>query len=605
MAVITVNSSQSLMKAVSAAHDGDVIKLAAGTYSGVVLSGTNFTKNVTITSADTTRPAVLTDLMVSKSKGLTFQGLDLTNTQNADLPFQIVGSSNIVLDHLDVMGTGNSVAALNARLMIIRGSTNVQVTNSEFAYGWHGLSMLNNKQVNIADNYFHDLRTDGVRGGGNSNLTIKANVFTNFHPTATDHPDAIQLWTVNTSAGSSNITIDENIVYRGSGSTIQGIFLRDTSGNMPFSNVSITNNVIEGARYNGISVDGALNGTIANNIVQAFSDQPSGIRLGNATGVSVSNNQTTQFFTSLKSMVGQYGNKLIGVASDGGASTIGAWLKSHTAFSTAWQSSDPAVLYNLLHLSGGSTPPTGGSTSAGTTAKMALAPASAMAMTASTLAIDTQDDQSALATASLQIAGDTDDLSGQDQDTGSGAADEADATLLTQPGAEHIDTAANVLDLATFDIVETDDLPPADNDETLLLSDDMIAAEAAAVEAGMNVVTVNADVQGRIHATEAADLFRISTNGHIEADGRAIIVGFESGVDKIIVADEQADASQDGAQAMNFIGLADFTGKAGEIRYFDGARGVTVQADMNGDTIVDLEFSLRDVHAVSVKDFIL
>ncbi|MCH4152931.1 MAG: calcium-binding protein, partial [Sphingobium sp.] len=158
MTIITVNTSQALIKAVATAKDGDVIKLAAGTYSNVFLQGASFLKGITITSADPLHQAVLTDLIVSKSKGLTIQGLDLVNSKNADLPFQITSSSNIVLDRLDVLGTGNSVAALNARLMIIRGSTNVQVTNSEFAYGWHGLSMLNNKQVTIADNYFHDLR---------------------------------------------------------------------------------------------------------------------------------------------------------------------------------------------------------------------------------------------------------------------------------------------------------------------------------------------------------------------------------------------------------------------------------------------------------------
>jgi len=30
-----------------------------------------------------------------------------------------------------------------------------------------------------------------------------------------------------------------------------------------------------------------------------------------------------------------------------------------------------------------------------------------------------------------------------------------------------------------------------------------------------------------------------------------------------------------------------------------------VQADVNGDGMADLEFSLRDVHSISVRDFIL
>lgn len=615
MAVITVNSSKSLISAVAAAKDGDVIKMAAGTYSGVVISGANFLKGVTITSADPTHPAVLTDLMVAKSKGLTFQGLDLLNTKNADLPFQITTSSNIVMDHLDVTGTGNTVAALNARLMIIRNSTNVQVTNSEFAYGWHGISMLGNKQVTIADNYFHDLRTDGVRGGGNSYLTIKANVFTSFHPTATDHPDAIQLWTVNTSGASTNIVIDENVIYRGAGSSVQGIFLRDTSGHMPFTNLTVTNNIIEGARFNGIAVTGAQNGTMSNNIVQAFSDQPSGIRLGAATGVTVSNNQTTTFYTTLKGIAGQAGNALIGVAGDKGAAMIGAWLKNHSGFVSAWQGSDPAVLSALLKLSSTIIPTPTPTPSPAPTKSISTIVDSALAV--STLAISNTDDHTATTTllhkttAMSTVAVDDQGIAVHD-DSGALSDDHVPAIPASDVHATNDDgSGGDILDLSAYALVISDDSAAGDdagtddNDYTVALSDDMIASEDNAVSDNANVVSIEHGTKGEVDATAGTDLFRFSVDDQPLSKGRPIIVGFESGVDKIIVADETINAAQNPSQPLNFIGTSGFTGHAGEIRYTDSTDGVIVQTDINGDGIADLEFSLRDVHAVSVRDFIL
>ncbi len=537
MTVITVNSSQSLMNAVASAKDGDVIKLAAGTYSGVVLSGANFLKGVTITSADPLHQAVLTDLMINKSSGLTIQGLDLVNTKNIDLPFQISASSNIVMDHLDVTGTGNTVAALNSRLMIIRNSTNVQVTNSEFAYGWHGISMLNNKQITIADNYFHDLRTDGVRGGANSNLTIKANVFTNFHPTATDHPDAIQLWTINTSGVSSNVTIDQNIIYRGTGSPIQGIFLQDNSGKQPFTNLTVTNNVIEGARFNGIAINGALNGTLANNIVQAFGDQPSGIRMQGATGVTVSGNHATTFFTSLKGIDGTAGNALINIANDQGGAMIASWLSQHSSFISAWQASDPAVLYALTHLSGGSVPTPTPSTGAAIVSNQMTT-----ALALNTTVISTDDDTAMM--------------------------DDDDDSILTLH-------------------------------QGMVISADDIAAS------GVNVITIDSGARGAVDATAGTDLIAFAVSAPPATNGRPVVVGFESGVDKILVADDSILAGQSPLQSMTFIGTSGFTGHAGEIRFDDRSAGTIVQADVDGDGIADLDFILRDVHGVSASDFII
>ncbi|MDQ4420930.1 right-handed parallel beta-helix repeat-containing protein [Sphingobium sp. DEHP117] len=341
MAVINVNSVSQLTAALSKAQNGDVIQLASGNYSNVVLSNIKIAGNVTITSADPLKQAVLSDLTVKGSSGLTLKNLDLSNpVAGKNFAFQVLGSSNIVLDHLKVHGPNNIGSGNEVALMMVRSSSNVTVKDSEFFHGYTGISMLDNKGLTIANNYVHDLRMDGVRGGGNSDLTVTQNTFTNFHPAPLDHPDAIQLWTNNTSTSATNINITDNLVVRGNGAPIQGIFMRDIIGNLPFKNLNITGNMIVGARYNGISVEHADGATIANNTVAGFVGEQSWIRTNNSTNVTVSNNQATAFVAQQLNAAGTNGNVQIAPVFDLGMSYVSNWLASHWGFSGHWAGSD-------------------------------------------------------------------------------------------------------------------------------------------------------------------------------------------------------------------------------------------------------------------------
>lgn len=594
MAVVTVNSSQALMGALANASSGDVIKLAAGTYSNVALKGLNFANGVTITSADPNRPAVLTDLMISGSKGITVQNLELFNARSADLAFQVQGSSNIVLDNLNVHGVANMAAVSNARLMMVRSSSNVQVLNSEFSYGWHGISMLNNKQVRIEDNYFHDLRTDGVRGGGNSDLTIRANMFTNFYPQPTDHPDAIQLWTTNTSQSSSNILIDQNVITRGSGTQIQGIFMRDISGALPFNNVTVTHNLIEGARNNGISLNGIKNGTIANNTVQGFPDHKSGIQMSNSTGVVVANNLSSLFFNALKGIAGTNGNVLIPYATDNGAAIEATWLKQHSAFASAWKVVDPKALAAVFSSGGIPAPlPTGTDKLAG-----ALSPAV-------TTDLDTgTSDETLLLTPQMQLTA----VGGGFDVSTDGAVDlidQDDSGVLPDYGVDGLpplDAAlpgvAGALDGAAA--IDPGNPPATETDDADLVADTTVTDD----EADADDVTVIVADTGVTDATPDVDHIKVAVTGQQNHDD-IIIQGFESGVDKIVLTDARATVDPQAAQTFHFIDTAAFSGTAGEVRYVDSKNGIAVLVDSDGDGLADLDFSLRDVHTLSVRDFIL
>lgn len=336
-----VSSTATLVRALQTAKSGDVIMLASGNYSGVVLQNIKLAGNVTITSADATSRAVLTDLKVRDSTGLTFTGLDFTPKETAPIySFSVYHSDRISFDQITLAGPNNLGSGHEQSAFLIRLSQNISVTNSEFHHLWHGVSVLDTKGVTLTGNYFHDIRTDGIRGGGNSSLVVSGNLFTDFYPAAGDHPDAIQLWTTNTTESARDITISDNVVLRGEGAAVQGIFIRDQLGDLPYVNVSITNNLVVGGMYNGIAIGHVQGGDISGNMVLAAPDQRSWIMVAGDTGVTVSDNVASDMlFTNDAAARGSTNSYALAVQ-DGGIAALSSWLGARGTFKGAWGEGD-------------------------------------------------------------------------------------------------------------------------------------------------------------------------------------------------------------------------------------------------------------------------
>jgi Ca2+-binding RTX toxin-like protein len=326
MSVIKVGSAAALERALSSARNGDVIMLESGTYSGIDIRGANFS-NVTIQSANPLKPAVLTGLVVRDSSGLDFKDLELVIAPNdAVRAFQILGSKDISLDRLNVHGTLGRNPGDESSGLMIRNSSDISVTRSEFHHLRHGIEILDSKKLVLTGNSFHDLRTDGIRGGGASDVLVSKNHFTNFFPAAGDHGDAVQFWTTNTTASAKNIMITENLFNRGSGGIVQGIFLRDQLDSLPFENVTIANNIVIGAMYNGIAVDGAKNLKITGNTVVALPDMKSWIRVEKTSQATVTGNQAAEFVYIDSVGVKESGNQKNARAHDGGQAALQGWM---------------------------------------------------------------------------------------------------------------------------------------------------------------------------------------------------------------------------------------------------------------------------------------
>ncbi|MCJ2180045.1 right-handed parallel beta-helix repeat-containing protein [Novosphingobium album (ex Hu et al. 2023)] len=282
----------------------------------------DFGSGITITSADPDNRAQIDTFKITGSSGITISNVDFTPpATSAGYSLLTFQSSDIHFDNITVTGpTGD--AGYDVTAFMIRESSGVSVTNSEFSHLRHGVSILNNTGLTISDNYLHDIRTDGVRGGGNSDTVISNNYFTDFHPQEGDHPDAIQLWANSMTTASNNVTISENVIYCPDGQSTQGIFIRDQAGDQYYTDMTITGNVVIGARGNGIAAEDIIGGTIANNIVTALGDNTSWIRLADSQNVAVHDNSATTITDATNGGSSFYANTVLDAIYDGGVALM-------------------------------------------------------------------------------------------------------------------------------------------------------------------------------------------------------------------------------------------------------------------------------------------
>lgn len=331
MAIIMVSSAAQLVSAVKGAIDGDIIQLAPGNYGKVSLSGVQFANGITITSADGDNPAVLAGLKITRSSGLDIKGVEFAlDPTDKYFPITVSGSRDVHFSALNVHGVMDGDPSNDAMAMMIRGSSNVSVTGSQFQDLHHAVNFLDSDHVTVSGNSFQVIRSDGIRGGGTSDLVIANNYFTDFFPVGADHPDAIQLWTTNTDHPASNISITGNVVERGDGGVIQGIFLRDQSGgDVPYRNVTISDNIVLGGMYNGISVGNAQGLVITDNVVGAYGDQKSWLRVGNSTGVVMTGNSASDYVLNGNGYVLNADNSKTGQITVSPETLLKQWADEH------------------------------------------------------------------------------------------------------------------------------------------------------------------------------------------------------------------------------------------------------------------------------------
>ena len=295
---IIVKNQSELDAALRAATGGETIKLLAGTYSSARVSGKNFASNVTITSADPGHPATIQSVNVSNTSNLTFKSLGIGRQMTeADASYtqltSVTSSSNIVFDTVHVSGGTGNPADSRGWGFTVRTSSNVTIQNSTLDHLGYGLSIGTSDGILIKNNVLTDNRTDAMNITEVSNIVIDGNLITNTYPAPGEHPDAIQFFTKGAAKVSSNIVIKNNIIMQGAGGGTQGVFMGDEEGDLPYTNVNISNNLIYmGTMYNGISVSNGVNVNVQNNTVSSPTNDGAmlWISLGKVDGGTVADN---------------------------------------------------------------------------------------------------------------------------------------------------------------------------------------------------------------------------------------------------------------------------------------------------------------------------
>lgn len=282
-AQVTVKSAEQLAAAISSAREARTILLEPGRYAFFSVRGANPTGEVTIASRDPARPAVLEGFDIRNSSGLTFRNLELQASPKIERDaFLVQGVRKFRLTKLLVRGE-NGRPGYDDRLVFVRDSQDVEISQSEFRHADMAIQLLDTEGVSVKANYFHDLQMDAIRGGGNSRIVIADNYITDFAPTR-GHPDAIQFWSANQTKSAEDITITGNVILRGKGNPVQGIFMGNEKRHLPYRGVRIADNIVVGGMFNGIACLNGADLLIENNVVIPAADMKSWIRVfGDAT----------------------------------------------------------------------------------------------------------------------------------------------------------------------------------------------------------------------------------------------------------------------------------------------------------------------------------
>ncbi len=315
MAIHNVSNANELTAAIDSAQAGDTIELASGFYGDLRILNTNYSSDVTITSADAGDPATFSSIFLFDSSNITFDSLNVEfeadeDTREWHSAFRADYSSDITLQNSVVTGdeavggispdspetaldgTGVEGYAIG-RAATLLGSSDVTFDGNEFSNFRNGISFTEQDGLTVTDNEFYDMRTTFVNGATLHNATISDNHFSALDPWRSphgggDHGDYIHIWTrVTDDSPSDNILISGNFMETGISGTdsVLGIYIEDQGPG--FTGVVIEDNLIHNSHPQGILMENTDGGIIRNNTLLQSSGEEA-----NAPGILLTENTT-------------------------------------------------------------------------------------------------------------------------------------------------------------------------------------------------------------------------------------------------------------------------------------------------------------------------
>lgn len=295
----TIADPATLDSALRCAQAGTTLKLSAADFGAIEIR--NPVSTLTIASANPAQPARFTGIAIHGAKGLSLRNLKIGGPPPRGWRYAVLifRSSDFSAENLVLTGNQDQATDALDSAMMVRNVEGAKLKRLRLSHHRNGITLLDVRDLELVESSISQMRTDGIRGGGVNDALIARNVITSFHPIAGDHPDGIQLWSRNQKQSAESIVIEENIILRGAGSPIQGIFVEDRL-NLPFRKVLIRNNLCVGTLYNGIMIMGGDGGTISGNIVIPLEPQISWIRVDSSRDITVTNNSAGNYMLNGK-----------------------------------------------------------------------------------------------------------------------------------------------------------------------------------------------------------------------------------------------------------------------------------------------------------------
>lgn len=277
---VAVADTKSFLAALDAARGGETIIVPAGVVIGPLkISGKVFVRPVRIAGR-----GQIVNMDIADSEGLIFEGLEFYAKVPGHTLFNVARSKRLVFQNLNVHGSLDGDPQNDRAAFSITRSSDITIRGSEFQQLKRAVIANNTDRLTVERNDIHDMQTDGMIFAEMSNLRIVGNFIGQFSPVTGDHPDAIQVMTRGTTVPTRGVYIADNLIYRGDGAGMQGIFFGNEDA-VPFEDVEITRNLLIGTGYRGISIGIGKNIRITDNELWGQTQMLKGAMTGIANGI--------------------------------------------------------------------------------------------------------------------------------------------------------------------------------------------------------------------------------------------------------------------------------------------------------------------------------
>jgi Ca2+-binding RTX toxin-like protein len=275
-----VSDSTQLLAALAVAAPGDIIELAPGNFGIVVLDGIRFPSTVTIRSLDPLSPATFDTLSIKNSSFLALDHIAVTHPLATGEPdwssaLRIDKSDHISILNSEISGSADGNHTNDGQGLLVLDSSHISIAGNNFHDLKTGVSVGRSEYVDVRDNTFIDIRSDGADLANVRHVVVDGNTFTNFHPAFAlgDHPDMIQVWNDGSFGDMSDIVISNNTLSQGSGGNVQSIFIQgavaaaDGSIPPPAHDIVVEGNTIDSGAAQGIWLSQVDHAHVAHNVL--------------------------------------------------------------------------------------------------------------------------------------------------------------------------------------------------------------------------------------------------------------------------------------------------------------------------------------------------